>query len=219
MSTISVIIATYGEEHWYDLARDRAAPSVLNQDCDRDLTHMGLWHFGKGTRASSLNGAADRSKGDWLIFLDADDELAPGYVGAMRRALEQNRDDGTRKVLFTPAVQKIHKGRPGTPTFFKLGNGATLREDNWLVIGTMIHRDLFMEVGGFPEYPHGFEDFALWSKCYRIGTEVVKVPDAVYRYFWNPQSEHKKMWRNRRLQVQTHMRVVAELDEWEAARA
>ena len=81
----------------------------------------------------------------------------------------------------------------------------------------MIHRDLFWRVGGFDEYPHGFEDWALWSKCYRLGAEVVKVPDAVYRYFYNPQSAHKKAWRDRKTQVATHIRIKAELDAWEAA--
>jgi GT2 family glycosyltransferase len=209
---VSVVIATYGDIEWLHLARDRAYPSVLIQDECEVVMH----HEPDGTRATSLNNGAARTTGEWLLWLDADDEFAPGYVGAMRRALEQNPGDGNRKVLFTPAVQQIRKGRPGDPVFFD--RGISLRDDNWLVIGTMIHRDLFTEVGGFPDYPHGFEDFALWSKCYRAGASVVKVPDAVYRYFHNPQSAHKKGWRDRKWQVATHQRVVAELDAWEAAR-
>jgi GT2 family glycosyltransferase len=209
---VSVVIATYGDIEWLHLARDRAHPSVLIQDECEVVMH----HEPDGTRATSLNNGAARTTGEWLLWLDADDEFAPGYVGAMRRALEQNPGDGNRKVLFTPAVQQIRKGRPGDPVFFD--RGISLRDDNWLVIGTMIHRDLFTEVGGFPDYPHGFEDFALWSKCYRAGASVVKVPDAVYRYFHNPQSAHKKGWRDRKWQVATHQRVVAELDAWEAAR-
>ena len=213
-SSISVIVATYGASEWEVMAEERALASLGNLYPDQTIQI----HETNGTRATSLNHGAAEADGDWLLFLDADDELAPGYVGAMRRALERHGDDGTRNVLFTPAVQTIRKGKPGPPDFFSLRPGNTLRDDNYLVIGTMIHRDLFNEVGGFPEYPHGFEDFALWSKCYRIGAEIVKVPEAVYRYFWNPQSEHKRMWRNRRLQVETHLRVVAELDAWEAAR-
>jgi GT2 family glycosyltransferase len=209
---VSVVIATYGDIEWLHLARDRAYPSVLIQDECEVVMH----HEPDGTRATSLNNGAARTTGEWLLWLDADDEFAPGDVGAMRRALEQNPGDGNRKVLFTPAVQQIRKGRPGDPVFFD--RGISLRDDNWLVIGTMIHRDLFTEVGGFPDYPHGFEDFALWSKCYRAGASVVKVPDAVYRYFHNPQSAHKKGWRDRKWQVATHQRVVAELDAWEAAR-
>lgn len=210
--TISVIVATYGGIEWLHLARDRAHPSVLRQNDDCEVL---LHHDPEGTRASSLNDGAARTNGEWLLFLDADDELAPGYVWAMRRALEQHRDDGTRNVLFTPAVQQIKKGRPSAPFFFD--RGISLREDNWLVVGTMIHRDLFWRVGGVDEYPHGFEDWALWSKCYRVGAEIVKVPDAVYLYYYNPQSAHKRGWRDRKWQVATHQRIAAELDAWEAA--
>lgn len=193
------------------MALDRAYPSICEQGSDHERI---LHHDPFGTRASSLNDGIAQATGNWVLLCDADDEFAPGYVGAMRRALEQNQDDGP-KVLFTPAVQHIRKGRPGAPSF--MDRGISLRDDNWMVIGTMIHRDLFWRVGGFDEYPHGFEDFALWSKCYRLGAEVVKVPDAVYRYFYNPQSAHKRGWRDRRWQVATHQRVVAELDAWEAA--
>lgn len=210
--TISVIIATYGEPEWEALARDRALPSVFG-DAKERLCDFLVWHDPDGTRASSLNQGAHYAPGDWLIFLDADDELAPGYVGAMRRALEQSTDGAS--TLFTPAVQTIRKGKPGDPSFFD--RGISLRDDNWLVIGTMIHRDLFWKVGGFEDYPHGFEDWALWSKCYRLGAEIVKVPDAVYRYWHNPQSAHKKGWRDRKWQVATHQRVKGELDAWEAA--
>lgn len=208
--TITVVIATYGEYEWAAMATSRALPSTEGQEADKVIVK----YEREGTRTTSLNNGADNSTSDWLIFLDADDELAPGYVGAMRRAAEQH-PDGDR-VLFTPAVQHIRKGRPGQPAF--MDRGISLRDDNWLVVGTMIHRDLFNEVGGFPDYPHGFEDFALWSKCVRIGAEIVKVPDAVYRYFHNPQSKHKQGWRNHKWQVATHQRVVAELDAWEAAR-
>ena len=212
MVMISVVIPTYGDSEWLHLSRDRAYPSVLIQDKCEVVMH----HEQDGTRASSLNNGVARTSGDWILFLDADDEFAPGYVGAMRRALEQHRDDGTRMVLFTPAVQHVRKGRPGSPSF--MDRGISLRDDNWLVIGTMIHRDLFNQVGGFDDYPHGFEDWALWSKCYRIGAQIVRVPDAVYRYFHNPQSKHKQGWRDRKQQVATHIRVKEKLDAWEAAR-
>ena len=192
MSSVSVIIATYGDEAWAHMAEARAYPSLERQD-DPDfkfLTHHEL----SGTRASSLNNAVTHTWGDWLIFLDADDELAPGYVGAMRRALEQHTSDGTR-VLFTPAVQQIRKGRPGPPFFFP---ECSLETGNWLVIGTMISKRLFEQIGGFDEHPHGLEDFVLWAKAVKAGAEIVKVKDAVYVAHVNPQSEHHKFQRNRR---------------------
>jgi GT2 family glycosyltransferase len=207
---ISVLVATYGDESWVTTAA-RAIVSATTQDAFEVVAH----HDPDGTVSSSRNALAQQAAGDWLLFLDADDELAPGYVDAMSKAAHQNLLDPMR--LFTPAVRHVKKGRPAAPFFFD--RGISLRQDNWLVVGTLVHKTLFMEVGGFGEYPHGFEDFSLWSKCWRAGAEVIKVPDAIYVYHHNPQSKHKQGWRDRKWQVATHERVVAELDEWEASRA
>lgn len=43
-------------------------------------------------RADACNAALDHARGEWLNFLDDDDELLPGHVTALRRALETNPD-------------------------------------------------------------------------------------------------------------------------------
>lgn len=204
---ISVIVATYGDHEWETLARKRAWQSVLKEQAYQ----CRIFHDPDGTVASSRNDCARKMDGDYLLFVDGDDELSPGYIAAMEAAIERNDE----RTLFTPAVQTIRNGRqPGPPSFFK---EVPLRQANWLVIGTVVHRDLFWEVGGFHDYPHGFEDWALWSKCVRVGAAIVKVPDAVYRYHMNPQSKHRQSWRDRKAQVATHLRIASELDAWEAA--
>ena len=209
--SISVIVATYGDETWERQALLRAVPTATGYERHEVI----VVHEPDGTVASCRNAAAAQATADWLCFLDADDELAPGYVGAMERALEQAGANGKRS-LFTPAVSTIRNGRASPPTFFK---ECDLRHANWMVIGTLIHRDLFWEVGGFPEAEHGLEDWALWSKCVRAGAEIVKVPDAVYRYWANPNSMHRVLWRDKKKQVAAHRRVADDLDAWEAARA
>ncbi len=209
--SISVIVATYGDPKWHLLALERARLSALDQGAEEVITH-----YERGaTVSSSRNDAAAEATGEYLLHLDADDELAPGYIRAMEAAVEQ-QPNATR-LLFTPAVQTVRPGRaPGPPSFFR---EVPLRQANWLVVGTLIHRDLFWEVGGFPEYPHGLEDFALWSKAVRAGASIVKVPGAVYRYHANPNSMHRQLWRDKKKQRAEHLRVIAELDAWEAARA
>ncbi len=207
--SISICVATYGDWKWVELADERALPSLRRQTPCQLIAR----HQDEGTIASSRNACAKEATGDWLLFVDADDEIAPGYIRAMETAVEQ-QPNATR-MLFTPAVQTVRPGRtPGPPSFFR---EVPLRQANWLVVGTLIHKDLFWEVGGFPEAEHGLEDWALWSKCARVGAKVVKVPDAVYRYWANPNSMHRVLWRDKKVQRAAHARVAAELDEWEKA--
>ena len=48
-----------------------------------------------------------------------------------------------------------------------------------MVIGTMISRAMFNEVGGFKDWPI-YEDWCLWQRAVLAGAVPVKVPDAVY---------------------------------------
>ena len=186
------------------MARERAFPSAQNQGAHEIIvghdTHLSI--------GPVRNVLAGKASGDWLCFLDADDELAPGYLDAMARALERERGDGP--LLLTPAVSQVRKGRPSRPDFYK---EVPLEQANWLIVGTLITRSLFNAVGGFEDYPHGFEDWALWNKASR-NARVVKVKDAVYVQHVNPQSKHRRGWRDRRWQVETHQRVQAELAAW-----
>jgi hypothetical protein len=185
----SILIATYGELDWSVLAHDRAIPSAEKQGAHEVLTI----HDFEGTIASVRNDLAEQATGDWLLHLDADDELAPGFLDAMTRAVEREAS-AAAPLLLTPAVQQIKKGRPGPPFFFPECSFST---GNWLIIGTLVQRDLFMQVGGFGEHPHGLEDWNLWAKCVKAGARIVKVPKAVYIAHWNPRSKHHVLARNR----------------------
>ncbi len=179
------MVATYGDYEWQTLANERAVPSTEG--------HGWSYHDRFGTIASCRNEAAEQSSAEWFCFLDGDDRLAPGYVIAMEAAIASYYAP-TNRVLFTPRVQHVRKGPPGEPFFYK---PCSLKTGNWLVIGTVIHRDLFWEVGGFDDHPHGLEDWVTWAKAVKAGATIVKVPDAVYIAHLNPQSKHHELARDR----------------------
>lgn len=197
---VSIIIATYGDRWWEELALERAFPSAHDQGAHEII----VGHDDRLTIGPVRNVLAQKATGDWLCFLDADDELAPGYLDAMAAV-------GGENVLLTPSVSKVRKNHRSTPDFYP---EVPLWQANWLVVGTLLRRDLFERVGGFNDEPHGFEDWTLWAKCWKAGARPVRVPQAVYLQHINPRSKHRLGWKDRRWQIATHQRVEAELAAW-----
>ena len=199
---ISIIITTYGADHWIEIARQRAIPSAQKQAAYEIIVH----HEPGLEIGPARNMAAQRARGEWLLFLDADDELEDGYVEEMTNAI---CDSGRPEpALLQPAVRYIRKGRTQDPFVMP---SRDLTTDNFLVIGTVLRRSLFEKVGGFNDYPHGFEDWSLWAKCWKEGAAIYPVPKAIYNAHVNPQSKHRMLWRDRKHQVEYHMRIQAEL--------
>lgn len=184
---ISVVIGTYGSDRWRDLAWSRAYPSVP--------AGVETWVMHHNTLAQARNAGADVATNDWLCFLDADDELQAGYLDAMWQAIRHIPWPGPLP-MFTPAVQYVsgaHGRRVEGPPFFH--PEVPIETGNWLVIGTVVPRQLFLDVGGFEEFPK-YEDWALFARMQKAGAVPVKVPDAVYRAHRNPRGRNHEGGRN-----------------------
>lgn len=201
---VSILIGTYGEDSWEELAHERALPSARAEDPFETL----IGHEPEGTVASCRNYLAAKAKGDWLCFLDADDELDPGYLNAMEKVLGREDEVNRPPLLLTPSVSYVMKNYRRPPMFHQ---EISLELGNWLVVGTLLERELFERVGGFPDYPHGFEDWALFAKCWKAGADIRKVPRAVYVAHVNPKSKHREGWRDREWQAATHLEIQNEL--------
>lgn len=184
MITASIIVATYGDSYWFRLAGERALPSADSQPAEVIFNHDA-----KGTLAESRNYAASLATGEWLIFLDADDELSPGYVEAILAG------DGD---LRTPAVQRVSATETDAcrmpPALLPVRD---LRHGNYLVIGTAVRKELFDAVGGFHEWAL-YEDWDFFIRCWLMGAEVGQVPNAVYRAWVRPGSRNEPDERTKR---------------------
>lgn len=172
--TVSILICTYGEHRWRNLALQRALPSTHRQGAD-EVKNLHLIEGPAGippTLAAVRNMAAKLATGSHLCFLDADDELAPGYIAAMREEAAQRPS-----ALLYPAVQYVTAEGEQEPVM--LGAGRPLIDLNRAVIGTLVPRAIFESVGGFGEEPI-YEDWSLWLRCSQYAP-LIGVPAAVYR--------------------------------------
>lgn len=169
MTKISIVIGTFGDSRWRDLAMSRAYPSALAQGGDVEILPV----HGE-TLAVARNEGAAAASGDWILWLDADDELGEGYLDAMYAALA---NVGPTDALLAPRVEWIHGRRAYPPRFMPR---VDIDAGNWLVIGTVTSKREWSLAGGFEEWPL-YEDWALFARIQKAGGTVVEVPDAIYR--------------------------------------
>lgn len=179
--SIAVILATFGDRLVWDRFAQRAQQSVeaqTDQPNEFHRVHADELHIAR-------NRGAMASLADWLIFLDADDLLSPGYVAAMRATIETH----PQAQIHVPYIEKLRNGQVFHRGRLKQA-GPSILEVNHLPIGAMVRRDLFLEVGGFDDWPI-LEDWHFWMKCEASGARWAWCPEAVYRINWRDGSRNK----------------------------
>jgi glycosyltransferase involved in cell wall biosynthesis len=134
---------------------------------------------------SPANGSYARNVGaalasaDKLLFADADDELAPGYVAAMSAALDAHEFVTSRvdSVSLNPAWVR---GAHGDPWSGVIKDAFGFMPATGPNVG--IRRRLFERAGGWPESFTGSQDVAFAWNVQLAGAPLHEVADAVYRY-------------------------------------
>ena len=175
--TVGVVVATYGDlEEWRSLAH-RALRSVYAQTLPVETAI----HLHGRSLAHARNTGALHVLTDWLIFLDADDELDPGYVEAML--------EGTGDIRQPMTIGVVDGVEDDFPVFIPPNPGGFM-VGNHLVIGCMVRRDLFETAGGFDPGLPVLEDWDFWIRCQLAGGSVGQAPKAIYRVHVRPDSRN-----------------------------
>ena len=182
-------VASYGSRSWRELARRRAVPSAESQGVPVIHVH------GSGTLAEARNEIIAQAQTEFLILLDADDELERGYVAAMAQGSADVRVPRVRQVRDMSALMPRTRAvmSPYMPQVVGHRHAACravcLRDGNWIVIGAAARTALLRQVGGFHEEPI-WEDWALWLRCYVQGATFQPIRRAIYRQHMNEDSRN-----------------------------
>lgn len=125
-----------------------------------------------------------------VLFCDADDVAAPGWVAALGDALRTHRIVAGALDVDSLNPPAVATSRPrgslarlptfGPTPFMRTNNGG-------------IRRDVFDRLGGFDEDFRGHEDIEISLRAAAAGEAVIFVPDAVMRYRYRPDA--RSLWR------------------------
>jgi glycosyltransferase involved in cell wall biosynthesis len=179
-NNISVIIGTFGSDAWKSKADSRANFSVSQQSLIPEHVYV---HLPNGTLAEARNSGASNATKDFLCFLDADDFLDKNFIYSMNQAIRDS--NFSSKVLFQPATKTFRSDE--NPIVIPKKN---IFVSNYLIIGTVVHRQTFLDAGGFHELD-AFEDWDLWIRCFLSGCSSVSVSSAIYEVANEPNSRNK----------------------------
>ncbi len=178
---VSVIIPTYNRRELLP----RALRSVLLQEnviyevividdgstdgtgemVRKDFPQASYFHQENQGPSAARNRGIEKARGEWIAFLDSDDEWLPGKLLAQLDFFQQNPG---LKIAQTEEIW-IRDGKRVNPmTKHKKYGGWIFEKCLPLCVispsAVMIHRDLFEEVGLFDESLPACEDYDLWLR-------------------------------------------------------
>lgn len=189
---VCVVIPNYNHN---DLLR-RAIVSVLeNQtkcdiivvdDCSekdpfediKDLPIRYLKHDRNRGLAHSRNMAIANTKAQYILPLDADDELYPGIIDEMLRKIEDTKAD----VVYGNLVWKDNgiQLKPGKREDLKFEDFVN---NNQIFGCSLYKRDLWKQIGGYwEEHKEFYEDWDFWARCSKVGAKFKYIDLDVYKY-------------------------------------
>lgn len=185
---VAIVITSYGDDREWKPLYTRARVSAMRQTVPCTVKQVHYNESGQSLGAYRNLAASEVLDCDKLIFLDADDELAPDYVEQMLKV------EGD---IIQPATLNIgaNGNMDSSPALIK---EVPLQSGNFIVIGAMISTGKFIEVNGFMDQPI-YEDWDLWQRMVIAGAVVAKCPKAVYRVHVNESGRNsnaslQKMW-------------------------
>ena len=142
----------------------------------------------RGGEAAARNAGLGEARFDWLLFLDADDWIAPEYLERMTAELRRN-----------PTLQAVHCGHARVAAdgsqvvdAFEAPEGDMFatwaRRSAFPVHACIVRRDLVAEVGGFDATLEKSADWDLWQRVARTGARFGALRETLAFYRMRPTS-------------------------------
>jgi glycosyltransferase involved in cell wall biosynthesis len=162
--SIEVIIVNDGSTDGFDTVADKILAGMKRPDVNVVIINQ----QNQGAPAARNRGFA-ASKGEFIIFWDADTVAEPGMLAKMKASLDNNSGASYAYSSFKFGWKKFS---------CRAFNAEELRRNNFIDVTSLIRRADFP---GFDETVKRFQDWDLWLTMLEKNKTGVFVPETLYR--------------------------------------
>ena len=227
MVSVSVIIPTFNRAHLIG----RAIRSVLKQEnvplevfviddgstddtealLGRNFPSVNYWRQANQGPAAARNLGIEKSSGDWLAFLDSDDEWLPGKLVCQLEYFARNPEI---RICQTEEIWIRNGRRVNAMKKHKKYGGFIYDQCLPLCIvspsAVMIHRSLLEEVGLFDENYPACEDYELWLRiASRHPIGLIETP-YIHKYGGHSDQRSREFEAMDRFRIQALQKILRE---------
>ena len=193
-STTSIVISTYNQAEFIEdtiesilFQTDNNFEVILVNNSSTDNTMDVVSRYKKENftiyenrycgLSESRNFGASKAAGEWLLFIDGDDKIAPTFLEKTVATLKNNPSIG---FAYTD-TQHFHdsNGSWNHPEY----NFDNLLQQNFVSSCSLIRRSAFEESGGYSKKNWGyFEDWQKWIHLGSLGWHGKHIPEKLFYY-------------------------------------
>jgi len=206
--------------NWQLCIADDASPDAELRDFlkslpTRDQRIDVTFRAENGHISAASNSAFALARGQWVVFLDHDDRLAPHALYCVARAIEAHPE---AQIIYSDEDKIDEAGRRFDPHFKSDWNPDLFYSHNYITHLCAIRRSLIEQVGGFRTGVEGAQDYDLLLRClpHVTSDQIIHIPRILYHWRAIPgstaraSSEKHYSAEAGRKALQDHFRAIGE---------
>ncbi|WP_311048959.1 glycosyltransferase [Enterococcus faecalis] len=171
-------------ENWELCLADDASPSehikpMLEKYKELDQRIKVIYREENGHISEATNSALSIATGDFVGFMDNDDELAPQALYEVVKALNT---DPTIDFLYTDEDKITENGRRFNAFYKSDWNPELILNHNYITHFVVVKRDLLEKVGGLNSAYNGAQDYDFVLRATEQATKIKHIPGMMYHW-------------------------------------
>ncbi|WP_348923314.1 glycosyltransferase [Enterococcus rotai] len=171
-------------ENWELCLADDASPSdyikpLLKKYADADDRIKVIYREENGHISEATNSALTIATGDYIGFMDNDDELAPQALYEVVKALNEDR---TIDFIYTDEDKVTESGKRFNAFYKSKWNSELILNHNYITHFVVVKRSLLEKTGGLKTEFNGAQDYDFVLRATENAENIAHIPGMMYHW-------------------------------------